>query len=147
MAAKGELWVLAADEAVARLLRLPEPGSDLEDVETLTDAAAHADNADLRRDAHGRRGQSVTASAGPDESHREAALFARRVAAWLDERFQKGHFKTLRIVAAPRFLGLLRKELSPQVADAVTDDSPLDIVKLPVRELTQRLFPAPATHR
>ena len=76
----GKLWVLVADEGVARLLRLPEEGGDLEDVTTLTDAAAHADKADLRRDAAGRRGNSVTASAGVDELHQEAISFASRVA-------------------------------------------------------------------
>ena len=76
----GKLWVLVADEGVARLLKLPEEGGDLEDVTTLTDAAAHANNADLRRDAAGRRGNNVTASAGVDESHQEAMSFAARVA-------------------------------------------------------------------
>jgi protein required for attachment to host cells len=144
MAENGELWVLAADEAVARLLRLPGPGQDLEDVHTLTDAAAHADKADLRRDADGRRGQTVTRSAGIDESHREAELFARRVAGWLAEQHQAGHFKSLRIVAAPRFLGLLRQQLTPQVAQVVIDDAALDVVKLDRRSLTRRLFPPAA---
>lgn len=141
------LWVLVADEAAARILSLPARGQDLQEVDTLTDAAARADRADLRRDAHGRRagadgrmGGNVTASASDDELHREAALFARRVVQWLAQAHERGRFGALRIVAAPRFLGLLRKALSPQLAQVVVDDAPLDLVKLNRRELTNRLF-------
>lgn len=146
------LWVLVADESRARILHWPGRGHDLEPVDELTDAAARADRADLRRDAHGRRsgggdqhmGGSVTASAGEDELHLEAAGFARRVAQWLGDAHLKGRFQQLRVVAAPRFLGLLRKALNPHVAQAVTEDSPQDLVKLNQRELTVRLFSAQA---
>jgi protein required for attachment to host cells len=146
--APGKLWVLTADEAFARVLALPGRGQDLEEVELLTDAASRADEADLRRDAHGRRagggtlaGGNVTTSAGESELHQEAQLFAHRVAQWLAEAHQKGRFTALRIAAAPRFLGLLRKALSTPVAQAVIDDCPLDLVKLNRRELTLKLFP------
>lgn len=137
----GKLWVLVADEGVARLLRLPEEGGDLEDVTTLTDAAAHADKADLRRDAEGRRGNSVTSSAGVDELHQEAIGFAARVAKTLDDGFGNGEVTALRIVAAPRFLGLLRKAISPQIAKIVLDEINVDVVHESLGELTTRLFP------
>ncbi|KAI1696039.1 protein required for attachment to host cells domain-containing protein [Ditylenchus destructor] len=124
----GKLWVLVADEGVARLLRLPEEGGDLEDVTTLTDAAAHADKADLRRDAEGRRGNSVVSSAGVDELHQEAISFAARVAKTLDDGYNNGEVTALRIVAAPRFLGLLRKAISPQIARIVLDENNVDVV-------------------
>jgi protein required for attachment to host cells len=145
------LWVLVADESRARILNWPGHGHDLEPVDELTDAAARADRADLRRDAYGRRaggdqrmGGNTTSSASDDELHREAAGFARRVAQWLADAQMKGHFEALRIVAAPRFLGLLRKALPPAVAQRVTDDAPQDLVQLNQRELTVRLFSAEA---
>ena len=149
--ARRPLWVLVADESRARILNWPGRGHDLEPVDELTDAAARADRADLRRDAYGRRaggdqrmGGNVTSSASDDELHLEAAGFARRVAQWLADAQLKGRFEALRIVAAPRFLGLLRKALPPQVAQRVTDDSPQDLVKLNQRELTVKLFSAEA---
>lgn len=145
------LWVLVADESRARILQWPGRGHDLEPVDELTDAAARADRADLRRDAYGRRaggdprmGGNATSSAGEDELHLEAAGFARRVAQWLADAQQKGRFEALRIVAAPRFLGLLRKALPPSVAQRVTEDAPQDLVQLNQRELTVRLFSAEA---
>jgi len=137
----GKLWVLVADEGVARVLRLPETGGDLEDVTTLTDAAAHADKAELRRDAEGRRGSSTVSSAGMDESHQEAIGFAARVAQMLAQALDAGNFSALRIVAAPRFLGLLRKALSPQVAKRVLDETNVDVVHDSLGDLTRRLFP------
>ncbi len=137
----GKLWVLVADEGVARLLRLPEEGGDLEDVTTLTDAAAHADKADLRRDAEGRRGNSTTSSAGVDELHKEAMDFSTRVARTLDDGYNNGDFTQLRIVAAPRFLGLLRKSLSANVSKLVIDETNVDVVHESLGALTSRLFP------
>ncbi len=134
-------WVVVADEAIARFLERPDDGGDLREVDQLTDPAARADRADLRRDAHGRRGSTVTASAGDDELHQEAALFARRVAERLAEAQQKQHHGALRVVAAPRFLGYLRKALPRQVSDAVVDELDKDLVRLDPRALTQQLFP------
>jgi protein required for attachment to host cells len=140
MAKKDETtWVLVADEAIARFLQQPAEGGDLVPVEEMTDPAAHASNADLRDDATGRRagGQpasrlggaqphtavgNATVSAGLNESHKQAEQFARDVAARLTERWQQHRFQELKIAAAPRFLGLLRKALSQQVAATVTKE-------------------------
>ena len=49
------IWVVVADEGLARFLALPSHGEQLQPVDELTDAGAHASNAALSRDAHGRR--------------------------------------------------------------------------------------------
>jgi protein required for attachment to host cells len=143
-------WVLLADESRARILEYRSPGSDLEEVEELTDAAAHADNADLRRDAYGRRagsgmqgiGGNATSSAGEEKLDHEAELFARRVAEHLAQAQRQHRYERLRIVAAPRFLGRLRKQLDAQVKQAVEDELDKDLLQLDRRTLTQRLFPS-----
>ena len=83
-------WIVLADEGRARILATRAPGTDLAEVEEMTDAAAHADNADLRRDAYGRRagpdqrmGGSAVSSAGEEKLDHEAELFARRIAGGL----------------------------------------------------------------
>lgn len=152
-------WVVVADEAIARILQWNKDDKELEPVEELTDPAAHADGADLRRDAYGRRSgaslqaansntssrqsspANVTSSAGEAEQHQEAEEFARRVAARLGEAFQQNRFEELRIVAAPRFLGLLRKSLGTQVTNVVTDELNKDLIHMDNRDISQRLFP------
>jgi CBS domain-containing protein/protein required for attachment to host cells len=155
------VWVLVADEAVAKILRRREGGGELEPVEALTDPAAHGREADFHRDAAGRRAgpappgsrqntphrlrgsASLTASAGEDDLHLEAQGFARRVAQHLTEALRQKRFDELRIVAAPRFLGHLRKEMDPQLSAAVTDELDKDFVHYGPGELTRRLFPGP----
>ena len=155
------VWVLVADEAIARILRWPDDGDELEDVEAMTDPAAHAREGDFQRDAAGRRAgsapqgssrstqqqrlrgaSSVTASAGEENVHLEAQAFARRVAAHLAEALRQKRFDELRIVAAPRFLGHLRKELDPQVQAAISDELNKDLIHEDNGALTKRLFGA-----
>ncbi len=154
-------WVLVADEALARLLERPHEGGDLESVEALTDSAAHDRESDQHRDAAGRRAgsapqgsrqntphrlrgtASITASAGEDQQHLEAQGFARRVAQHLAEALQQRRFGRLHVVAAPRFLGYLRKELDPSVAATVVDEINKDLIHASNAELTRRLFDAP----
>lgn len=149
-------WVVLADEGRARILEMRDPGRDLEEVEELTWAAAHANNADLRHDAHGRRappdgyggapnvqtmGANNTESAGVEKLDHEAERFARRVADRLAEARRQHRFDKLHIAAAPKFLGRLRKVLDREVSDSVVDELDKDLLQLDRRTLTQRLFP------
>ena len=147
------IWIVLADEGRARIFATKEPGADLVEVEELTNAAAHADNADLRRDAYGRRGGgdlgdaggrrmggSTTASAGEDKLDHEAELFARRIAKWLQEAHQQGRFRELRLAAAPRFLGRLRGQLDPQLTKVLAEELDKDLLQDSVREVARRFF-------
>src|SRR5258707_262057 len=71
-------WIVVADEAIARLLEVD--GRVLKPVEELTDPDAHAKASEMRNDAHGRRGNSITTSAGEAELHQEGQRFAKQVA-------------------------------------------------------------------
>lgn len=150
-----------ADEAVARFLRWDGDVGELENLETITDPAAHAKEGDFDRDAAGRRTPghnvgarqggthhasspaSVTASASDAEEHLEAKDFARRVAQHLTDAWRQRRFDELRIAAAPRFLGHLRKELDAQVSAAVSEELNKDLIHVANDELARRLFGAP----
>jgi protein required for attachment to host cells len=148
-------WVVVADESIARFLELPDQGN-LKEIETLEDADARSAGAELRDDAQGRRAPSVsggvggaptlgvgmvTASAGESELHKEAVTFARQVADRLREHHRQHRFTLLRLVAAPRFLGLLRRRLDPALLNALTADLDKDLTHTSAAELTRRLFP------
>jgi protein required for attachment to host cells len=144
------IWVLVADEGRARILELRAPDSELEEVEELTDAGAHADDADLRRDAHGRRaGGSAGAtgtmqSASENKLQIEAERFARRVAEHLTQAHRRSRYERLRIAAAPAFLGRLRQQLDDEVRASLIDETDKDYVHLSKRALTHALFPGGA---
>lgn len=147
------LCVLIADEAIAKLMALPKPGADLVEVHAMTDPGAHTTEAEMHRDAHGRRhggaGSGVrssgnaTTSAGDSDRHLQAERFAKQVAAELTRQFRDKRFERLHIVAAPRFLGLLRQHLSADVAAVVEDEKAKDLIHLNAAALTAHLFPPP----
>ena len=146
-------WVLLADEGRARILEMRKPGTDLAEVEELTDPAAHADDADFRHDAFPRRGgggpqrmgSDAVGSSAEDKLDHEAELFARRVSERLTQAHRQGRFQHLHIAAAPRFLGRLRKVLEPQVVKTVVEELDKDLLQLSRRDLTNKLFPSEQT--
>jgi protein required for attachment to host cells len=150
-------WIVLADEGRARMLARHEDEGDLVEVDEITDAAAHADNADLRRDAYGRRTPpagthsgmpgSNTESAGEEKLDHEAELFARRVADHLTQAHRAHRFEQLHVAAAPRFLGRLRQHLDDEVRKCVVEEVDKDLLQLDRRELTLRFFPGRANNR
>lgn len=139
-------WLIVADEGVAKALQRRDDG-ELEQVDVLTDAAAHADRADLRRDAYGRRaggdarsGASVTSAASEDEKHQEAAGFSVRVADWLAKAYRAGRFRSAKVAAAPRFLGLLRPQLSKRLPGVELQFVSADLVHENLQSLRSRFF-------
>ena len=152
------IWVMVADEAIVRVLKKPDlPATRLEPVQAWTDPAAHGEDADFQHDAHGRRaagaphghsasqpavaaGATSTTSAGESGRHVEAEQFAHRVAAALHAALNEGRFDELHIAAAPRFLGLLRKALHPEVTKRVVQTFDKDWTQVDDGALAQRFF-------
>ncbi|HMN78535.1 MAG TPA: host attachment protein [Burkholderiaceae bacterium] len=137
-------WIVVADEGSARLVEYRPDDRSFDVIETLADPLAHARNADLQRDASGRRGTaahaaSITTSAGLEASHQEAVNAARRVVERLSSARNDGRFDALIIVAAPRFLGLLRNALTKDLQPLVKDEQALDLAGLPEPPLFERL--------
>lgn len=157
MASTSTHWVVLADEGRARFLEV-QPGRELQDVEELTWPAAHADDADFRHDAKGRRSPgevgagaaaagggrmqgSNTESAGESKLDHEAERFAHAVADKLAEAHRAHRYERLHIAAAPKFLGRLRRVLEREVSDTVVEEVDKDLLQLDSRTLTERLFP------
>lgn len=148
------LCVLVADEAIAKLMLQSRPGAELVEMQALTDPQAHTRESEHHRDAHGRRhggdGSGVrnsghaTTSAGDSDRHLQAGRFAKTVAAGLSKALREKSFDRLHLVAAPRFLGLLRQELDQEVAAVVEDEKAKDLIHLDAAALTAHLFPPPA---
>ena len=133
-------WLLVADEAVAHVFQWQGSEKRLQEVQSFTHPASHAREGELRDDAQGRNAQgrqtghtrgamsSVTSSASLDNSHAEAIQFARELAKWLAQAQSEKRFEQLRLAAAPRFLGLLRQQFTPQVAALIQEELSKDLV-------------------
>jgi protein required for attachment to host cells len=137
----GTSWVLIADGARARIVRLKntnhETGVQMDDLVFETD---HRRTGEIMSDRPGRsfasEGARRSAMEYRTEPEREQeARFAGTIVDDLDRRLRAHEFDRLSIVAEPRMLGTLRQKLSPALRQAVVAEVAKDLTKLPRHEL------------
>jgi protein required for attachment to host cells len=145
-------WIVAADSSRARFLQVAGRGQ-LVEIESLLNPDGRMDDRELITDAHprfsghggvgkpGARSTSGPASDRQETSAQEHAtdLFAKRVGDYLDKARTQHRYDELVIIAPPKFLGALRKELGKEVEKLVVDELPKDVSRLSEREL-ERYF-------
>jgi protein required for attachment to host cells len=135
-------WIVAADESRARVLQVTGRAQHLVEVEDLVNPEGRLKDRELTTDAHPRfRGTDGPANDREETSavEHEVERFAKRVGEHLDKARQQGRYDQLVLVAPPKFLGALRKELHKEVEKLVSDELPKDLSWLNAREI-ERYF-------
>jgi protein required for attachment to host cells len=140
----GRIWVLVANQAEAAIYSMDRLRGSLTPVETLLHAAGRARVQDLISDAPGRAQDRVGParhSMEPDVGFKaeETRRFARQIVDNLKVGLEQHNFERLILVAAPAFLGVIRKELSAQLAEAVIEEIPKDMVGRDVKEIQEHM--------
>jgi protein required for attachment to host cells len=114
----------------------------LEEIEDLLNPEGRMSDRELTTDAHPR----FRGTAGPGSDREETAAvehevekFARRVGDYLDKARLEQRYGSLVLVAPPKFLGVLRKELSKEVGKLVAEEMPKDLSWLSAREIERYL--------
>ncbi|MDB5934187.1 MAG: hypothetical protein JWQ01_1531 [Massilia sp.] len=127
-------WIVTADEGRARIFAESDRTQPLEEIEDMVDAEARLRTSELYTDRLGptSAGKSIHNTGGatpnkqyePPQTHEEHAseMFAKSLAAYLLKAQQDGRFHKLVLTAAPKFLGVLRKELGPQLTALVSQE-------------------------
>ena len=131
-------WIIAADSSRARILQVTDRGRDLTEIEDLLNPEARADDRQLISDAHPRfRGTSGPGSDREEMSATQHAseLFAKRLGEYLDKARTAHRYERLHLIAPPKFLGQLRKELGKEVEKLVAEELPKDLSWINTREL------------
>ena len=136
------VWVVAADSRRARIFETDKPRGRLREIEDLLHPAARTHARDLTSDRPGRsfdsHGQGRHAmEPETNVKHHEAEVFAKQVAERIERARMEDEFDKLVLIAAPEFLGLLRKSLSPTTSGLVAkavDKSVADLSATAVRE-------------
>lgn len=109
-------WVVVADTSRARIFAADKPASDLAEIEDLSHPEARLHEADLIADrpGSGRSHGSGSFSMGESGVYKdaEASRFAHDVCERVEAGRVQGQFQKLYVIAAPQFLGLLRKHQS-----------------------------------
>lgn len=91
-------WIIAADASRARILQVMDRDARLAEVEDFLNPPAPSEHA--------------------------TDLFVKRVSDYLDKARDDHRYDRLHLVASPKFLGQLRKELGKEVQKLVTDELP-----------------------
>jgi protein required for attachment to host cells len=116
-------WVLVADNSRARFFSAEKAASPLAEVNDLTYPEARLHEGDLVSDENGRdrnpgRGTHAVGTGGSAKQE-GADRFALMVCNELESARNSGSFRKLYVVAAPAFLGMLRKHQSPALKQLV----------------------------
>ena len=137
-------WIVAADSSRARVLQVAHPERKLLEIEDLLNPEGRLQDREIASDAQGRwsgpdrpGGNSMLAGASPAEHAVE--LFAKRVGDYLDSARTEHRFDSLVLIAPPKFLGALRKELTREVQKLVAEELPKELSALSARELEDYL--------
>jgi len=137
-----KVWVVVANRSDAKIYKT-ESLNKLVEYKTLSHKEAHLHDQDLISDAPGRmsrRGHnSETLSQKTSVQEKEAALFAKEIAAFLEKGCATGECECIYIIAKAPFLGFLRDALVSKVTKLVAAEIQKDIVNLTTEEIRSYL--------
>lgn len=118
-------WIVAADSARAKVLQFADRGQRVAEVEDLLNPEGKLHEGDL-----------VTDTDEPtDAVEHSVDLFSKRLGEYLEKARTQNRYDKLYLVAPPKFLGRLRKNLGKEVAKLVSDELDKDLYRANAREL------------
>ncbi|MFY9974520.1 MAG: host attachment protein [Chromatiaceae bacterium] len=119
-------WILVADASRARIFAAEKALSPLEEIRALTSPEGRLHEGDLVSDKGGRdRNPGVGAHGfNVEDEHKQdnAERFAAQVCHELEAARNAGEFRKLYVVAAPGFLGMLRRHQSSPLRQMVAGE-------------------------
>jgi protein required for attachment to host cells len=134
-------WIVTADASRARVLQVADR-ERLVEIEDFVNPEGRLHNREINTDAKGRfAGPDRPGGHSSDDEERTVEhyneLFAKRVADYLEKARNDHRYDQLVLVAAPKLLGQLRKELDKEVEKLVAEELPKDLSWFNARELEQ----------
>jgi protein required for attachment to host cells len=137
-------WVVVADGARARIFEAHRHAPGLRPVlpydlmsNTLKDGERWSDRAGQVQERVGHHAHSMAAATDPTDHEHE--LLARQVAQVLAHGRHARRVDAIVLVAAPEFLGRLRKAIDPQTRALVVAEDHRDLSRLPDHELETKI--------
>lgn len=119
-------WILVAESSRAKIYRTDNRNDPLQEVEDLVHPQSRQHEKEMSSDLPGSNKGGGASHHHFDEAtsikEHEVTLFAKQVAERLETGRSKGDFYKLIIVAAPSFLGHLRKCLSSETVKLVSEE-------------------------
>jgi len=133
-------WIVAADASRARFLQVADR-ERLVEIEDLVNPEGRLQDRELTTDAnprlHGPGGMSAREE--PSAVEHAVEMFSKRIGNYLEKARTDHRYDKLYLVAPPKFLGLIRKELGKEAEKLVSDDLSKDLSWFNAREI-ERYF-------
>jgi len=124
-------WIVVANAGRARIFEVTVSDGQMREIETLVHPESRQHQGDLVSDQAGHAFSAKTGSHSIDRQdvtkHQQADEFARRLCQTLEQGRNQGLFQRLYLIAAPQFLGLLRKHMSKPLQHLVSDEFAKDL--------------------
>lgn len=144
-------WFIVASQKEARIFTKTSNRRQLKLLKTLTNPLGSEKRAALIRKQAGRGVKSIgrvgfVSYSEPKrhDPHEQAVKqFAKDISHFLESEKLKNHFDSLTVIAEPRLLGKIRKEMRSDFQELVMDWVKRDLQKTPTKKLTDFLLPPP----
>lgn len=139
------VWILVCDSATSRLFETRDHAPSWVLLETMTHEESRSKSSSLASDHSGSRsseGRSVHHNAlAPASSPQEVekGRFAHMLVKSLDQAMRSHRFRKWVLVAPPHFVGLIQKELTPELEKHLMTTLDKDLTELDVHALAERL--------
>lgn len=151
-------WVVAADSNRARIFQLSASGDKLQEIEDMFNPEGRQSEREQTSDAGGRfaqgahggggvgggsdlgagaRGQGHTSEAQESAREHDVNMFSKQLVRYLDQARNEHRFDKLRVIAAPKFLGLIRQNMSKECQKMVEEEVSKEIAGLESKDVEQ----------
>ncbi|HET7598086.1 MAG TPA: host attachment protein [Burkholderiales bacterium] len=134
-------WIVVADRSRARIFEEARSPRSVQEIADFVNPAGRARHSELTTDAEGRSRstglgtRAHSESPGTSADVHEAERFSREVAEYLEHARNEHRFERLWLVAAPKFLAMLRKSLSREAHKLVEEAVAKDLSRSNLREI------------
>lgn len=140
-------WIVAADGSRARIFEMLDTDKSIYEVEDLANPTGHAHKRDLSPDSDGRfygKGQHQQGHTVPsrgDVHEHELELFSRSIGEFLDKACSEHRYDSLCLIAAPKFLGMLRQNLGKETQKHVEEELSKDVTRFDAEDIRALIDP------
>lgn len=144
------IWIVSANAGRARFFSQVNPSSALVEISDMVNAAARLRTAETETDELGQRSAAKSRHNGtaaqpsgyePNQSpaQHQTEIFARNVADFLRKAQSEQRYRQLYIMAAPEFLGVLRRLLDANVSASIGLEVSKDYTQLNGNQLAEQI--------
>ena len=128
-----KIWVIVADASRTRFFSTSAANGKLVEFEGRVHVSSREKEQDLVSD---RVGRVVNSSSGThtfgherDATREESERFAREIGGLINQGVSSHHCERIYLLAAPAFLGQLRKNLSPAAKEVIASEQAINLVQ------------------